>query len=198
MGVFLSSSSETSSVPQALPLQGTTITPSPAVAKGCLPSRTTSLLLGTAQTLRPAPLPCITLRSDGTRMPCRALQANSGYVNKMLSDTQRKYYNWPQQQRQHGVVFLSTILSSVVGLDTQDTCTRSQIETQTQGQIRSSVLYLPLFLCTSLWNKHTHADKHTHVGMWLSSSKCLSLSRKAHQAEGRRWTGETPSLLPGE
>lgn len=133
MGEFLSSfSSETSSIPQALPLQGITITPSPAVAKGCLPSRTTSLLLGTAQTLRPAPLPCITLSSDRTCRPCRALQANSGYVNKMLSDTQRKYYNWPQQQRQHGVVFLSTILSSVVGLDTQDTCTRSQIETDTR------------------------------------------------------------------
>lgn len=61
----------------------------PVTAKGCLPLQTTSLLLGTVQTLRLAPLPCITLSSDRTCRPCRALQANSGYVNKTLSNTQK-------------------------------------------------------------------------------------------------------------
>lgn len=59
--------------------QAITITPSPVVAKGCLPSQSTNH--GTVQTLCPSPLSCITLNSDITCRPFHALQANSGYVN---------------------------------------------------------------------------------------------------------------------
>lgn len=105
-----------------------------------------------------APLPCITLSSDRTCRPCRAPQTNSGHVNKMLRDKLRMYYNWPQQQCQHRVGFLSTILSPVVGVETEETHTHKP---KLRHRNKATTCGCPVPPSCFHWNKHIHRQTHT-------------------------------------